>query len=1063
MVRYLFLSIGLLISLAANAQEYDIAHVFSGQLQASHSVRAIAIDKKGYVWVGTEKGLFRYDSRMAERVIYEQDAFTQVRGLVTDPEQGVYATTDQGLYHIYSLTDVRPIVQAPIIHSVFSSQDLYALTDTAALKINADKILRSLPFSQEGLSKVEVVNDQVWLAGLSGLFQWNSDDNTLKQRISEPILDLMEFNDNLYFLSANSLKSISNDRVLPVVSWADFQATCFTIEPSGIFAFGTTSQGLMLYNGFSFKPLNTESGLKVQSVSELVVDAEGMLWLAGKGAFAGIQLNQPMQEVKLPISASEVIDVIESKRQYPMLLLKTHLLEIKGDGSFVWHSLPQGVQGAQLKNDAKGNIHVMSNEQELWRFDEEKFQKIKTFEQAIVPDFVDKIPQTLLSQEGAYYHIDTTGNVRLEANFRIKPAKGNIQKAAIEKESLVWLDATHTLWQTDLRGISTQRATLVHDFAFVKGRLVVLKEHSPSMFGLYALQATSDSLVRIIDAEQTPLLPQLFVDKQENLWVGEANTLQKWTVSFTDSTYSLDNQIRYGKEQGLEDSHILFAHEFQQGQIWFKTVNSLLQYDPLKELPSLKAPLLVLDKVIVQSGKGERLVQKSQHQSVIDLAYDEVVKIQWYPVEFFSSQSIASVSYRINEKEWKSTLSDNELILSSLPSGFQSVEVKAISSSGIESTQMLVLNFSVSTPYWQQLWFLLASGGGILLVGFVAYRTLLNVRDSKSKELQGKLGKELEEVERKSHQQILKAEKLKQLNELIRSQKEELENKNKQIEGQKYELAVTNEQIKKQKDLILETGNKLKASINYAQRIQDALMSNEVEIKQAIDDSFVLFQPRDVVSGDFFWFKKMLDANTGNELLMLAAVDCTGHGVPGAIMSVVGMNLLNTNASIKGLTDPGEILINLNIDLKDQLSNERNNVNDGMDMAIVVIDKANRVLKYAGAKNPLYYMKDGQMEIIKADKNPIGGQQSEEMRLYETHVIPFQDEPSMYYIFSDGYQDQFGGEKGYKFLSKNFRELLINISDKPVLDQKEILSNTINEWKGKLAQTDDILVIGFRI
>src|SRR5690606_34166270 len=112
--------------------------------------------------------------------------------------------------------------------------------------------------------------------------------------------------------------------------------------------------------------------------------------------------------------------------------------------------------------------------------------------------------------------------------------------------------------------------------------------------------------------------------------------------------------------------------------------------------------------------------------------------------------------------------------------------------------------------------------------------------------------------------------------------------------------------------LILETGNKLKASINYAQRIQDALMSNEVEIKQSIDESFVFFQPRDVVSGDFYWFKKVIDSNTGNELLMLAAVDCTGHGVPGAIMSVVGMNLLNTNAAIKGLTDPGEILINLN-------------------------------------------------------------------------------------------------------------------------------------------------------
>jgi serine phosphatase RsbU (regulator of sigma subunit) len=308
----------------------------------------------------------------------------------------------------------------------------------------------------------------------------------------------------------------------------------------------------------------------------------------------------------------------------------------------------------------------------------------------------------------------------------------------------------------------------------------------------------------------------------------------------------------------------------------------------------------------------------------------------------------------------------------------------------------------------------------------------------------------------------LKAQRLKQLNDLIRSQKSELENKNKKIESQKYELKLTNDQIKTQKDLLEETSSKLKASINYAQRIQDALMSTEVEIKNAIDDSFVMFLPRDVVSGDFFWFKKFIDEQ-GDEILIITAVDCTGHGVPGAIVSVVGMNLLNNITELKNIHDPGKILTELNKDIIENLRQSETQVNDGMDMSLITINKTKRKVFFGGAKNPVIYFEDGELMRIKGDKHAIGGQQRGIDRIYTTHEIDCSDgKDRIFYLFSDGYPDQFGGEKGFKFLSKNFKTVLEDIHAKPVLEQKEILYNTIQNWKGDYPQTDDILVIGFR-
>jgi serine phosphatase RsbU (regulator of sigma subunit) len=264
----------------------------------------------------------------------------------------------------------------------------------------------------------------------------------------------------------------------------------------------------------------------------------------------------------------------------------------------------------------------------------------------------------------------------------------------------------------------------------------------------------------------------------------------------------------------------------------------------------------------------------------------------------------------------------------------------------------------------------------------------------------------------------------------------------------------TNE-ITVQKEIIEAKNQSITESINYAKRIQDAALPRVEEIKESIPESFIYFKPRDIVSGDFYWFVR-----EGKKIIVTAA-DCTGHGVPGAFMSLIGNDLLNEIVTARGVIESDKILNELHDSVRKALRQEENKSRDGMDLALCVIDTETKTLQYSGAKNPLVYFKNGEMTVIKGDKYPIGGVQFQVDRHYTRHEVDL-SEPIMIYLYSDGYQDQFGGEKSEKFMSKNFKILLKEIHEKPVEEQKQILDDKFREWKGDRSQIDDILVMGMR-
>lgn len=313
--------------------------------------------------------------------------------------------------------------------------------------------------------------------------------------------------------------------------------------------------------------------------------------------------------------------------------------------------------------------------------------------------------------------------------------------------------------------------------------------------------------------------------------------------------------------------------------------------------------------------------------------------------------------------------------------------------------------------------------------------------------------------------------KVDELNEKLQVEKEKLETEKKKVEDKVKKLWDQSMAIHKEKERI----NELKVviekkhteiidSVNYAKRIQEAILPNVREITSHIPQSFIYFKPRDIVSGDFYWFSRKDDKS------VIAAIDCTGHGVPGAFMSMIGNTLLNEIVNERGVTDPALILNNLNFEVNRSLkqTQQDSESRDGMDGAICCLELPSPNgegqgvrLQYAGANRPLYLIRNGVLEETKANKFSIGGLEYDASKSYTTHSFNLQKNDTVY-IFTDGFPDQFG-TNGKKLMTKKFKEILLSIQDKTMQEQKEFLTDHIEKWKGDTEQTDDLLVIGIRV
>ena len=296
--------------------------------------------------------------------------------------------------------------------------------------------------------------------------------------------------------------------------------------------------------------------------------------------------------------------------------------------------------------------------------------------------------------------------------------------------------------------------------------------------------------------------------------------------------------------------------------------------------------------------------------------------------------------------------------------------------------------------------------------------------------------------------------KIMEQNELISEANEELHQLNEEINAQK-------EEIEAQRDHVFNQNKAITDSINYAQRIQSAMLPPETYISELLHENFILYKPRDIVSGDFYWIKQV------NQYIVMVAADCTGHGVPGAFMSMLGISYLTEIVQRREITQANQVLNELRKQIKYSLRQHggRDEAKDGIDMALCVIDLKNSMMQYSGANNSLYLIRDinGKPELkeYKADRMPLGYYQGKDTP-FSNHEINLEPGDT-FYLFSDGFVDQKGGKDNKRYMSKGFKSLLIEIQDQSMQDQKGILNKALSDWTGSNSQTDDILVIGVRV
>ncbi len=280
------------------------------------------------------------------------------------------------------------------------------------------------------------------------------------------------------------------------------------------------------------------------------------------------------------------------------------------------------------------------------------------------------------------------------------------------------------------------------------------------------------------------------------------------------------------------------------------------------------------------------------------------------------------------------------------------------------------------------------------------------------------------------------------------------------------QLSAQKNELEEQKDKLEEVNKQITSSIYYAQRIQNSMLPTPGELRRNVSDSFILFRPKDVVSGDFYWFEKVRRGR--NEYLIMACADCTGHGVPGAIMSMMGGNQLTNIIYYQNYIEPVKILARLDKGIKFELyrDEQSSQKQDGMEIMVCVIDLDSLEMKFAGAGLPIMHWDQKNIQYIKSPKLMVGGVEGEDEKEVEDQFMEQSiqlKEGDRIYLASDGFQDQFGGDDDKRFMAKRFRDLLQRTSDIKMKEQGKKLEETFERWRGTQEQTDDVLVIGFEV
>lgn len=1066
----------LFAGITVNAQTYDFRNYNVEDGLAQSQVYCIFQDSKGYMWFGTNAGgASMFDGKVFKNFTPESGLIsTTVYSIDEDKNQNMYFGTYDGLQIKSKFKDIRYDTSKGLPHNTVFK--VY-VDKTAKIWIGTQK---GVCYLNEKLQPVKFTGDKLlessaiwtiyednignyWFGTIQNgaccyspetkTYTWFNKTNGLKEDF------IRCFNEdgqgNIFIGAIAGLYNVDKNKKLSAVniqgmSLQNMAVTSISKDKNHTFWLATNEE-VIKYNGNIHHKFLASNGLCSNTILSSYIDSEGNLWFGSDG----FGISKLSSEVVTNYSEKDGLpgDYINSVCQTRD---KKYWIGTRNNGLMVLN----GNEKKQYKvTKQKGclvddNVNCMAEDKEgkLWIgtqaglsiFDGNQFTNY----------WAESDYQTIYSiyhdSQGTHYLGTGNGLVIFGENGTKKPveAVNNLKVSADMAIYSIVEDKHQNLWlATAAYGVikyNKKDAEIINKKNKFTDKAVysVVKDKDDNLWfateeGIFYYDYKEFTNIGEKDGLVSSQACFLVFDNQNRLWIGTNKGIDALQVTDFVNTKTI-NLKHFGKEDGLKgiECNGNAAIKDIEGKLWFGTVKGVTIYNPRFEKINYQEPSCLITDIKLFFEKTDLSPYTTSLDSLTGLPVN--LKLPYsknhVTIDFIgiSQTNPDKVKYQYKlegvDADWVPVTSKTGVTYSSLQPGKYTFYLKAMNNDGVWNKEPLQFKFSILPPWYRTWWFytICAIVALVSIYGYNTYKT------------------------KKLYADKVKLEK-------------EVASRTRELREEKIKVELINKEVVEQKATIEHKNLEMTDSIKYAKNIQEALLPSITNLQKDFPESFVLYMPKDIVSGDFYWFANRDGKN------LFAAADCTGHGVPGAFMSIIGNSLLNEIVSEQQVYQPAEILNNLHVGVKTALNHNKGEFErrDGMDIALCSFNKETMMLDYAGANRALWiYRKEAsdKAEIIKPDKNPIGGIEHdfEVKRQFTHHSIQLQKGDCIY-VFSDGYADQFGGEKGKKFMVANLQRVFAEITNRPMNEQYEHLRKVFTDWRGSYEQIDDVLVIGVRV
>jgi ligand-binding sensor domain-containing protein/serine phosphatase RsbU (regulator of sigma subunit) len=1074
MKKFIFPFISLLfLYVSSFSQHYYFDNYSVKEGLAQSKIYDIAQDKEGYIWAGTESGVSKFDG--INFINYTSDeglAENGVRTIFIDSQEKIWFGHTGGGISIYN----GNIFQKLELDSIAIEGDVTSIMEDKKQRIwigthGDGAFLIKNPFT-DTISNFNIAN-------FSG-----------KEKLSDRIFAMYNSSKDVnYFVIDGSVKYFDEEKntfefYSPEGLPRYFQLTCMYEDKDENMWFGSFNGGLYKQNirENTFRIYDQiRDGLADNWITTINGDKEGAIWVGTwEGGITRIKNgNLKNFNISNGLLENKIRKIIEDREGN--IIIGTHengLAIFKGE-QFVSYSKKDDLVNEQVNTilqsgnkiwfGTKEGISILDREvnpNQMEQFGGKNSNYAKNnFNKEIVFLKEDKNNNIWIGTktEGIYVYIPSRRKIEYYPmlNIMLNQCTGIITAMEIDNNNNLWIGTIDGLIYYEIQNQAMDRLTTVHGLAGTDISALYCDNNGNIWVGSKGKGVTKIEGTNFIKMEEWgSFTPKTFVEGNDNrIWIGTEgqglylynndNSITKFKVkdgllANLVTALQVDNNgaIWIGTNKGL-NKYVKEENKFytytertgftgievknnavfkdNNGILWFGTVKGAFKFNPEKEKVNTLEPLTHINKLRVNL-KERPIIQNTR------FSYREKNIIIDYNSICFTDPD--RVNYQVMlegaDEDWQPVTKQTYKTYSPLPPGKYTFKVRATNNNGIWNSEPAKYKFTIRPPFYYTWWFITICVV-VITIAIVSY------------------------VQARERQ--LRKEKI-ILEEKVQERTKEIQEKN---------------------NLLAKKNKNIMDSIRYAKRIQEAMLPSPKQLKERLTNSFILFKPKDIVSGDFYWLDKRDDK------VMFAAVDCTGHGVPGAFMSIVGHNGLHRAVSEFNLRNPGDIMDKLNELVEETLqSTENQEVKDGMDMALCVLDRKTNILEYSGANNPLYVVRpkgkklnEGDVEYnvvlegethdlfeIKANKQPIGAYF--DRKNFVSHRFQLEEGDAIY-VFSDGFADQFGGPKGRKYMYKPFKRQLLAIQDKKMTDQRTIMNSEIENWMKDYEQIDDICLVGVKV